>query len=111
LWEAFFSQPEAVNLAVRPNFQILETTERLLELSGDSRYRHLLLEMAQRMGRGWPGSPAYPFEAKYAVDPSEREHALGMALYLDPQSEHIAGFDDLHRKRAMQWFAHNNPFK
>jgi len=38
-------------------------------------------------------------------------HALGMALYLDPQSEHIAGFDDLHRKRAIQWFAHNNPFK
>jgi hypothetical protein len=111
LWEAFLAQPEAIDLALRPDFQVLETTEKLFELSGDKRYRDLLLEMAQRMGRAWPGSVAFAFEAKHAVVASERDNALAMTLYLDPQSEHLAGIDISHRQRAVQWFARNNPFE
>ena len=59
----------------------------------------------------WPWSWAYAFEAKYATDARERERTLGIALYLDPHSEHLAGFSAKERRLAAEWFAKNNPFK
>jgi hypothetical protein len=37
--------------------------------------------------------------------------ALGTAPYHDPQSEHLAGFGATHRKRAIEWFARDDPFR
>jgi hypothetical protein len=111
LWQAQISWPDSANVPVPPPFQLLETCEKLYELTGDGRYKEALLDLARRQRVLWPWSWAYAFEAKYAADPQEREAALGVALFLDAQSEHLAGFSAPQRKRAQRWFVTNNPFK
>jgi hypothetical protein len=111
LWQAHLSWPDPAKASIPPPFQLLETCEKLYELTGDARYKEALLDLARRQRVLWPWSWAYAFEAKYAADPQEREAALGVALFLDPQSEHLAGFSEAQRKRAQHWFAGNNPFK
>jgi hypothetical protein len=111
LRRAQFERPGMGEVTVPPMFQELEACEKLYELTRDERFRQLLLDLAVRQQKEWPWSWAYTFEAKYATDAAERERALGIALYLDPKSEHLAGFSEAQRKRAAQWFARNNPFK
>jgi hypothetical protein len=111
LWQAQINWPDSATAAVPPSFQLLETCEKLYELTGDARYKDMLLDLARRERVLWPWSWAYTFEAKYAADAQEREAALGIALFLDAQSDHLAGFNAAQRKRAQHWFAANNPFK
>jgi hypothetical protein len=111
LWQAQFETPALEEVSVPPPFQLLETCEKLFAQTGDARYRDLLVDLARRQRVHWPWSWAYAFEAKYATDPRQREQALGIALYLDPQSEHLAGFSARERRIAGEWFAKNNPFK
>jgi hypothetical protein len=111
LWRAQFGLPALQLVSVPPQFQLLETCEKLLAQTNDARYRDLLVDMARRQRVYWPWSWAYAFEAKYATDARERERALGIALYLDPHSEHLAGFSAKERRLAAEWFAKNNPFK
>ncbi len=111
LWQAQLSWPDMGKVSIPPPFQLLESAEKLYELTGDARYKEALLDMARRQRVMWPWWWAYAFEAKYASDPRDREAALGVALFLDPQSEHLAGFNEAQRKRAQRWFAANNPFK
>jgi hypothetical protein len=81
-----------------------------LQWTGDERYRTVLVELARRMQRVWPDSWAYAFAARHERDAPERERALALALYLDPQSEHLKGLSEAQRKRAEVWLAANNPF-
>ncbi len=111
LWQAQFEAPALDEVSVPPSFQLLETCEKLFAQTGDARYRDLLVDLARRQRVHWPWSWAYAFEAKYATDPRERERALGIALFLDPQSEHLAGFSARERRLAGEWFAKNDPFK
>jgi hypothetical protein len=111
LWLAQFEWPGMADVTFPPQFQHLETCEKLYELTRDDRFRKMLLELAVRQRAIWPWSWAYAFEAKHASDPRERDAALGVALFLDPQSDHLASFSDAQRKRAQRWFAANNPFK
>jgi len=111
LWQAQLSWPEMGKAPIPPPFQLLESAEKLYELTGDARYKEALLDLARRQRVMWPWWWAYAFEAKYASDPRDREAALGVALFLDAQSEHLAGFNEAQRKRAQRWFAANNPFK
>jgi hypothetical protein len=111
LWQAQLNWPDMGRVSIPPPFQVLESAEKLYELTGDARYKGALLDLARRQRVMWPWWWAYAFEAKYASDPAEREAALGVALFLDPQSEHLAGFSEAQRKRAQRWFAANNPFK
>jgi len=111
LWQAHLSWPDPAKVSIPPAFQLLETCERLYELTRDARFKEALLDLAQRQRVMWPWPWAYAVEAKYAADAQEREAALGVALFLDPQSEHLATFNETQRKRAQQWFAKNNPFK
>lgn len=110
LWRAQLELPEAPPATVPPSFQLLEACEKLLELTGDERYRQWLLNLARRSQLAWPASWAYAFEAKYATDPHTREQALALAVYLDAGSAHLAGFGDAQRKRAVGAFERNNPF-
>jgi hypothetical protein len=111
LWQAQLSWPDLGKLSLPPPFQVLESAEKLYELTGDARYKEALLDLARRQRVMWPWWWTYAFEAKHATDPRNRQAALGVALYLDAQSEHLAGFNEAQRKRAQRWFAANNPFK
>jgi len=111
LWQAHLAWPALSGEATVPTFfQILETCEKLHEWTGDDRYRVLLLDLARRQGEVWPWPWAYSFEAKHAKDAAERARALAMALFLDPQSEHLAGFTKTQREAAAGWFQRNGPF-
>jgi hypothetical protein len=114
LWDAFLAMPPSASSKaplVPPGYQLLETCERLHGLTGDQRYRDLLVELARRQQRAWPHAWAFAFEARYAAQADERDRALGMALYLDPESEHLRDFTPAQRQRAADRFAASRPFR
>lgn len=111
LWRAHIARAETPVAATVPaQFQLLETCEKLLQWTGDERYRALLLELARRQHQGLPASWSFAFEAKYLPDGQERVRALGTALYLDPQSEHLSGFTKPQREAAAGALQRTNPF-
>ena len=111
LWQAHLAWPAVSGEATVPTFfQILETCEKLHEWTGDDRYRAFLVDLARRQREVWPWPWAYSFEAKHTKDAAEREHALAMALFLDPQSEHLAGFSKVQREAAARGFERMRPF-
>lgn len=111
LWDAFLLAPPLLHNVVPAGFQVLEACERLHALTGDERYRQLLLDLARRQQRAWPVSWAFAFEARHATHLDDRERALGVALFLDPESEHLREFPPQQRQRAAERFAHSNPFR
>jgi hypothetical protein len=114
LWDAFLAMPPPGSgpaALVPPGYQLLETCERLHALTGEQRYRDLLVDLARRQQRAWPNSWAFAFEARHATHPDDRERALGMALFLDPESEHLRDFAPAQRQRAADRFAKSATFR
>jgi hypothetical protein len=114
LWDAFLSMPPSPSAKaplVPPGYQLLEACERLHALTGEQRYRDLLVDLARRQQRAWPHSWAFAFEARHAAHPDDRERALGMALFLDPESEHLRDFAPNQRQRAAERFATSGAFR
>ena len=111
LWEAFIALPAPDQHMVPAGFQLLEVCEQLYALSRDDRYRSLLVDLARRQQRAWPVSWAYSFDARYAPRSDEAEAALGVALFLDPDSEHLRDSGEDQRKRAVARFQAGNPFQ
>jgi hypothetical protein len=114
LWDAFLGMPRwspAAAPLVPAGYQILEACERLHTLTGDARYRELLVDLARRLQRARPESWAYAFEARHAATPGERDQALTMALFLDPESEHLRDFAPGQRQRAADRIAAGSPFR
>jgi hypothetical protein len=54
---------------------------------------------------------AFAFEARYATHPDDVERALGVALYLDPESERLRAIAPAQRQRAAERFNRTNPFR
>jgi hypothetical protein len=111
LWKAFIALPAPDQHMVPAGFQLLEVCEQLYALSRDDRYRSLLVDLARRQQRAWPVSWAYSFDARYAPRSDEAEAALGVALFLDPDSEHLRDSGEDQRKRAVARFQAGNPFQ
>jgi hypothetical protein len=111
LWEAFIALPARERHMVPAGFQLLEICEQLYAQSGDERYRTLLVDLARRQQQAWPVSWAYTFDARYAPPSDEAETALGVALFLDPESAHLRDSGDDQRKRAVARFPTGNPFQ
>jgi TolB-like protein len=111
LWEAFIALPEREAHMVPAGLQLLEICEQLYAQSSDERYRTLLVDLARRQHQAWPVSWAYTFDARYAPRPDEAEAALGIALFLDPDSAHLRDSGDDRRKRAVARFPTGNPFR
>src|SRR5262249_45050061 len=100
LWQAFIALPPPDRHMVPAGYQLLEICEQLYALTRDDRYRGLLVDLARRQQYGWPVSWAYSFEARYAPS-NESEAALGVALFLDPDSERLRDSGEDRRKRAL----------
>jgi hypothetical protein len=111
LWEAFIVLPAADQLMVPAGFQLLEVCEQLYGQSRDDRYRALLVDLARRQQQAWPVSWAYSFDARYAPRGEQAEAALGVALFLDSESEHLRDSSDDQRKRALARYPAGNPFQ
>jgi tetratricopeptide (TPR) repeat protein len=92
-------------------YQLAETCEWLYEDSKFDGYRKLLLRFVKIRQNTWPMSSwAYAFEAKYTDSAADRIQALGIALYLDKDSERIAHFSEHERKGALERLKGKNPF-
>ena len=111
LWQAFIALPAPDQHMVPAGYQLLEICEQLYAQSHDDRYRGLLVDLARRQQHGWPVSWAYSFDARYAPGSDESEAALDLALFLDPDSEHLRNSSEDRRKRAVARFRSGNPFQ
>jgi hypothetical protein len=49
-------------------------------------------------------------EARLATAPAERQRALGIALYLDPQSERLRDVPEAEKQEARKYMKEHNPF-
>jgi hypothetical protein len=111
LWEAFIALPAPDQHMVPAGYQLLEVAEQLYGLSGDDRYRALLVDLARRQQLVWPVSWAYTFDARYAPHSDAAEAALAVGLFLDPESAHLRDSGEDQRKRAIARFPTGNPFQ
>ena len=92
--------------------KLIETCEWLYKETGNSAYRDLTVSWAKIHQRIKPYfSWAYAVEAKYTGSASDRFKALAIALYLDPNSERIAGFSAEDKAKARKWLEQNKPFQ
>jgi hypothetical protein len=114
LWDAFLVLPPTPSAAaplVPAGYQLLEACERLHALTGEQRYRDLLVDLARRQQRAWPHAWAFAFEARHAGHSDDRDRALGIALFLDAESEHLRDVAPDQRQRATARFAAASPFR
>ena len=95
----------------RPGIQLLEVCEQLYALSGEDRYRALLVDLARRQQRAWPVSWAYTFDARYAPRSEEAEVALGVGAFLDPDSEHLRDSGGRPAQARLARFPAGQPFR
>jgi len=111
LKRAFDTRPNTERRPVPTEFQWAEACEWLFEATKDRRYIDLALPWARVHQRIQPMMAwAYAFEAKHTKNEQDRIRALGVALYLDPNSERIARFLGSVKSEARQHFERNNPF-
>ena len=111
LKHAFDVRPHTERRPIPTEYQWAEACEWLFEATKERRYIDLALGWARQHQRIQPMmSWAYALEAKHAADGAQRVRALGIALYLDPRSERIAGLPEDLKRRARQDFEKNNPF-
>ena len=108
---ASYRIPPTLSLPFPARYQLVEICEFLHAETGNQEYLKLGLEWAKLQQRAdpihaWP----YAVEAKYAESPADRLRALGLALYLDRHSAHIAHFSREERDKALKWLEPNNPF-
>lgn len=106
-WQAFIENPGAAQRPIPTELMLLDVLEGVYEQTRNARYRALLVDVAQRMQRSWPTSYYYAFEARYALSEPERLRALGIALYLDRNSAHLAHFSEEEKEAARKEFARN----
>jgi hypothetical protein len=110
LWQAFIENPGAAQRPIPTELMLLDVLEGVYEHTRNARYRTAILDFARRMQRSWPTSYYYSVEANYASSEQERLRALGVALYLDRNSAHLAQFSEEEKERARQWFIQNRGF-
>jgi hypothetical protein len=93
-------------------YQYAEICEWLFDATGDARYRVAALDWAKKNQVLQPWMAwAYAVEAKFATDPAERSRAIGMAHYLDPNSERLASLPKAEVEKAAKAFASINPLR
>jgi hypothetical protein len=111
LKRAFDARPYTERRPIPTEYQWAEACEWLYEATKERRYLELALPWAKVHQRIQPMmSWAYAFEAKHGTEEQGRIRALGVALYLDPQSERIARVPEKLKSRAREEFAKSNPF-
>ena len=110
LQRAFNQRPGTGDRPFFTLYQLIEAGEFLYQDTHEEAYAKLVLDWARRGALMSHYSWTYAVEAKHTTSPEERKKALGIALYLDSQSEHIQHFSADEKTAAKAWFNANNPF-
>ena len=108
---AFNVRPNTDARPIFTEYQFAEACEWLYRDSKEEAYRDLALDWVRKHQRIAPMySWAYAMEAELAKTPAERQRALAITLYLDPNSERASRVPAAERAKAKQWLSANNPF-
>jgi len=109
---ALHRRPFTEKRPIFTEYQYAEICEWLFDATGDARYRAEALDWAKKNQVLQPWMAwAYAVEAKFATEPAERFRAIGMAHYLDPNSERLASLPRVEVDKAAKDFADFNPFR
>ena len=85
--------------------------ETLYRLTGNDAYRHEALDWAKAREKAEPWQAwSYAMEATLAPDSVERQRAIAMAWYLDPQSMHLSTLKKADIEAAVKAFGALNIF-
>lgn len=85
--------------------------ETLYRLTGNDAYRHEALDWARAREKAEPWQAwSYAMEASLATDSVERQRAIAMAWYLDPQSVHLSTLKKVDIDAAVKAFGALNMF-
>jgi len=92
-------------------YTLIEIAEWLYEETQNDVYAKSALRWAKHVQKitpyySWP----FAVEAKYGDDAKEKLFALGMAIYLDPQSRRVSQFSEKSRRYAKKYAEKLNPF-
>lgn len=97
---------------VTPSYAYVETCVRLYEATGEARYRSRALNWARAYRKRAPFKAwAHAIVGRYGEGDAERIPALGMALYLDPQSQWANEAPAEQKDHARAWLNSHRPFK
>lgn len=111
LKQAFQRRPHTDYRPILTEFQYAEACEWIYQITGEARFKSMLLDWTKRHQRIQPTHAwAYSMQYTHEADADARQSALAMTLYLDPRSPRIAKARATDVERAKQWLKTNNPF-
>ena len=109
LKRAVYRRPYTEARPVYTEYEFAEIAEWLYEATGKAKYRDLALDWARKVQKTQPWHAwAYALEAKLATDAGARRKAIGMANYLDPDSDRLRSVSKKELGAAVKDF--RNPF-
>jgi hypothetical protein len=92
-------------------FTYADICESLYQITGNAEIRRVALEWVKNREKAEPWqSWSYALEATLTSDPSDRQRAIAMTHYLDPQSVHLASFSKSEIEEAVRRFGSVNIF-
>ncbi len=111
LLSALYKRPYTENRPLQTEYQYAEICKLLYEATGKSQYKEMALDWAKKNQKFQPWFAwAYAMEAILTDNKADRKRAIGMASYLDPQSEMLGQISKKDREIAVKEFKGKNPF-
>jgi hypothetical protein len=108
---ARYRRPHTEDRPLLTQYTLGEIAEWVAEQTGDARIRQLALEWAQKAQQFEPWQAwSYAIEARLAPDPQQRQWAIAMTYYLDPQSQRLSVFSAAEIEAAVKASQGRNPF-
>jgi len=111
LKSALYRRPFTEDRPLQTEYQYAEICKWLYESTGNSKYKEIALDWAKKNQKFQPWfSWAYAMEALLSNNGTDRQRAIAMASYLDPQSEMLGRIPKKEREIAVRKFKEKNPF-
>lgn len=108
---ARYRRPHTEERPLLTQYTLGEVAEWVADQTGDARIRQFALEWAQKAQQFEPWHAwAYALEARLTKDPAQRQRAIAMTYYLDPQSQRLSTFSAAEIAAATKAFQGRNPF-
>ncbi len=112
LESAFNIRPHTNSRVIFSYYQIIELTEFLYQMTGDSRFIDTGLNWAEGFRKIQPQiSWAHAFVAKYSRNEKLRIEAAAYAGYLDPKSAWLKSVPQPILDLSASWWKKNTPFE
>lgn len=111
LKSALYRRPFTEDRPLQTEYQYAEICKWLYEATRNLKYKEIALKWAKKNQKFQPWFAwAYAMEAVLSHNEIDRQRAIAMATYLDPQSEMLMQIPEKEREIAVSKFKERNPF-